>query len=332
MLMVIFLAGCPSETPPVESPRPVSVSMVESFDSMESKSFSGIVQERDLVRLSFRVAGQVEEIPVEEGCSVREGELLARLDSRDYRLQLEATRAEYERVIAEVKRYKELYTRKNITEIEYEKALAGEKQINAKLAAAENALNDTRLLSPFDGYVQAVYVSEKEMVDAGTLILSLVDLSVLVIETNIPPAFYILRDRFEDFSFSSSLFPGEDLPLELIGITAKADMGNLYRARFRYRPDPGCLLAPGMSVRVTMRYRPDSPVHMRVPLSAVVEEAGERFLWFYRDGRVMKQKVETAMVDSHGMVGIKKGLSPGDMVVTAGNHGLADGEIVKTVR
>jgi len=330
---VIAAAGCSGEPPGSdESIRPVTVAEVEPYEVMDSKCFSGVICERDLVRLSFRVAGMVEEIPVEEGRSVPKGELLARLDPRDYQLQYEAVKAEHDKVIAEVKRYRELYAHDNITESEYEKAIAGETQIRAKLRSAENALRDTRLMAPFDGFIQALYVSEKEMVDAGTLVVSLVDVSTLIVETNIPPVFYLLRDRFESFSFTSTHCPDRVYPLELVGMTAKADTGNLYRIRLRYRPEQGCLLAPGMSVRVRIRYRRDYHAPVCIPVAAVAADNGNRFVWLYRDGRVTKRAVETGMVNPDGTVEILEGLSPGDVIVTAGIHGLADGQAVKTTR
>ncbi len=331
---ILAAAGCSVEPPDaVESTRPVAVAEVEPYEVMDSKCFSGVICERDLVKLSFRVAGMVEGIPVEEGGFVRKGELLARLDPRDYQLQYDAVKAEHDKVIAEVKRYKELYARKNITESEYEKAIAGETQIKAKLRSAENALRDTRLAAPFDGFAQALYVSEKEMVDAGTLVVSLVDVSTLIVETNVPPAFYLLRDRFESFSFTSTHCPGRVYPLELIGMTAKADTGNLYRIRLRYRPEQDCLLAPGMSVRVQIRYRRDYHAPVCIPVTAVVDaDNGDRFVWFYRDGRVTKRPVETGMVNPDGSVEILAGLAPGDVIVTAGIHSLADGQAVRTAR
>jgi RND family efflux transporter MFP subunit len=330
---VIVAVGCSGEPRDAgESSRPITVAEVEPYEVMDSKCFSGVIYEHDLVKLSFRVAGMVEEIPVDEGRFARKGDLLARLDPRDYQLQYDAVKAEHDKVIAEVKRYRELYARNNITESEYEKAIAGETQIRAKFRSAENALRDTRLTAPFDGYVQALYVSEQEMVDAGTLIVSLVDVSTLVVETNVPPAFYLLRDRFESFSFTSTHCPGRSYPLELIGMTAKADTGNLYRIRLRYRPEPGCLLAPGMSVRVRIRYRRDYHAPVCIPVTAVAAGEDDRFVWLYRDGRVTKQPVETGMVNPDGTVEILEGLSPGDVIVTAGIHGLADGQAVRTAR
>lgn len=329
-VLALILAGCSSEPMDVQSSRPVTVAVVESLDERDSKSFSGIIRETDLVKLSFRVAGQVEMISLGEGQFTRKGDLLARLDSRDYQLHLDAVRAEHDQVIAEVKRLRQLYARGNITESEHEKARAGELQINAKLRAAENALADTRLMAPFDGFVQALYVSEKELVDAGSLILSLVDVSDLVIETSIPPAFYLLRDRFEGFSFSTPHYPGKIFPLELIGITAKADSANLYRLRLRYRPGSDCLLAPGMSVRVTIQYHRDSPAPVRVPLTAIVARDEERFIWVYSQGAVTRRQVHTGMVDHNGMVEVHAGLSAGEMIVRSGVHALIDGQAVRT--
>ena len=81
------------------------------------------------------------------------GQLLAELDPRDYQLQYNATRAEYSQVKGESDRVIELYRRGSVSVNEYDKAVAAKKRITALYNVHRNALNDTRLKAPFDGYI-----------------------------------------------------------------------------------------------------------------------------------------------------------------------------------
>lgn len=61
------------------------------------------------------------------------------------------TEAEFRQVKGEAERVIELYNRKSVPVNDYEKAVYGLRQITAKYNAHRNALEDTRLLAPFDG-------------------------------------------------------------------------------------------------------------------------------------------------------------------------------------
>ena len=77
------------------------------------------------------------------------------------------------------------------------------------------------------------------------------------------------------------MFPGQVFPLELIEITRKANLNQLYRMRLRLKPVPGVDIAAGMSVNVTIEYNPNEEALTVVPLSAMFEENGESAVWVY---------------------------------------------------
>ena len=131
------------------------------------KSFAGIVQEAKEISLGFKTAGQIERICVKEGDFVRQGQLVAVLDDADYKLGVEALQIQYDQLEDEVARIKQLYEKKSVSVNDYEKAVAGLRQLAVQLQISRNKLDYTRLCAPRDGYVQAINFDEAEMVDAG---------------------------------------------------------------------------------------------------------------------------------------------------------------------
>ena len=128
----------------------------------------GIVREAHTISLGFKTAGQIERICVKEGDYVRRGQLLAELDNADYRLGVEALQIQYDQLEDEVGRTKQLFDRKSISANDYEKAVAGLRQLGVQLQVNKNKLDYTKLYAPTDGYVQSVNFSPAEMVDAGS--------------------------------------------------------------------------------------------------------------------------------------------------------------------
>jgi multidrug efflux pump subunit AcrA (membrane-fusion protein) len=89
--------------------------------------------------------------------------------------------------------------------------------------------------------------------------------------------------------------------------------------------------SPGMTTMVTVQYKSTEASYVHVPLSAIFEHDGVSSVWVYNKGT---QTVETRAVTPteirlDGKVIVSKGLSEGEMVVTAGVRSLRQGEKVK---
>ena len=90
----LILSGCSKPEPTVEPIRAVKIVTV-GVDRIESGAeFAGEVRARVETRLGFRVAGKIINRPVEVGQRIKPGQMLAQLDSQDYRLAAEAAKAQ----------------------------------------------------------------------------------------------------------------------------------------------------------------------------------------------------------------------------------------------
>ena len=318
-VLPLLLCGCrerKNERP--QTPRNVKVSTVEKTSATATKSYTGVITESKEANLAFMVAGKIRDIYVSEGDYVKEGQVVARMDDRDYRLQYDADLANYNQVIEEVKRVKEMHKRNNVSDNDYEKAIAGEKMITAKLKRSTDQLEDTELKAPFDGYIQRVMYSSNELVDAGMPVMSLMDISSLQVSIDIPASLYLERGNFLSFRCVPDIMPNESYKLKLRKISAKADNNLLYRAYFDLAEKTK--LAPGMTVRVEITYNTDQDEKCLVPMNAVFDGDGNSYEWIVNpDGKsVEKRQVTMGPVSSDGNIYVTEGLSEGERVVSAG--------------
>src|SRR5262245_52891015 len=87
--MLLVLAGCEASTAPaVKIERPVQVQRVSFANERSSREFVGVVRARYEIDLGFRVAGKIVSREVNVGDRVRAGDVVARLDPRDTKLQM----------------------------------------------------------------------------------------------------------------------------------------------------------------------------------------------------------------------------------------------------
>ncbi|MFI3317409.1 MAG: efflux RND transporter periplasmic adaptor subunit [Rikenellaceae bacterium] len=329
LLLALSSVSCKSVVKGGSAPRKVKCeSVVMSNVNVEVATFTGKVVAATDVNLGFRVAGIIHEVGRPDGAFVREGEIIARLDSRDYALQLAATQAEYDAVKAEVDRVVALYADQSVSANDYDKATNGLRAITAKLEVHQNALSDTALKAPFDGYIQRSYFGRGEAVAAGTPVVAIISSSAPEITIDIPAAYYLKENNFESASASIELYGGVEFPLTLKGISRKANLNQLYKATFVVGSVDGITPAVGVSATVSLRYSNSQEDSVQIPFSAVVERDGTSTVWVVSEGRVSSRKVIVSEIFSNGTARISSGLEAGEVIVTAGINSLKEGQEV----
>lgn len=309
----------------------VKIDTVRMYGNELFVSFPGRIKAAEDVNLAFRVSGTLLKVPVDAGKKVKKGDLLAEIDPRDYQVQLSATEAKYKQIKAEAERVIQLYRKKSVPENEYDKAVYGLQQITAKYEAHKNALNDTRLLAPFDGYIQKKLYDKEETVSAGMPVISMISANQFELEIHIPVSDYLRQQQFRDYTAVLEIIPDHTFPLELIDIARKANANQLYTMRFRLTKIPqGINLAAGMTAEVTIHYLPEESVLYRLPISAVFEKDGNSYIWIYDAAgkRISIRQITPVEILKDGQLIVSTGVKEGEIVVSAGVHSLEEGMVV----
>jgi len=335
LIATMFLfGGCRQERTQKETFKTIKISAAVQYGDEKKASFPGRVKAASEINVSFRISGPIIGIKAKEGQYVRKGQVLAEMDSRDYAIQFAATEAEYNQTKAEAERVIELFELRIVSENDYDKAVYGLKQIAAKYDRHKNALEDTKLMAPFDGFVQKRYFDAGETIDAGMPVFSMISAESPEVIINIPAAFYIQRSNFDSYTCHFELFPEKDYPLELISINQKANMNQLHTVRFRLEKNDGLSAPPiGASTMVTIYFKQENTEMVSVPLTALFETDGIPTVWVYDENeqKVTARKIRLNEIRTDGTVVVSEGLKAGEKVVSAGVHALSDGEKVRLI-
>lgn len=310
----------------------VYVATVGGADSDGARTLTGVVEENDNISLGFKTAGQIKRIYVKEGDRIRKGQLLAELDASDYQLGVEALQIQYDQLKEEVARARRLYEKNSMTANDFEKAVAGLRQLGVQLQVNKNKLAYTRLYAPAAGTVESVNFAPAEMVDAGTAVFTLLDMGRMEVVCDIPANLYMDRGLFTRFSCRSAHIPGREIPLQLISIVPKADGNQLYRMHFALGSDAGSRITPGMNVEVSIGMAGDGKGGVGLPSSALFRKGCATYVWVVKsDSTVVKREVGVKGNLDGAEVIVESGLAPGDRVVRAGVSALHEGEKVKVI-
>lgn len=306
---------------------------VEDAGMMATQDFPGRVVAAKEVNMAFKVSGTLMRVFVKEGSRVSKGQLVAEMDSRDYRIQLDAAEAEYMRIKSEAERVMELYADSVGTADAYDKARYGLRQVKASYENARNQLEYTKIYAPFDGYVQKLLFDPPTVMSAGTPVVTLVADEAPEIEINIPVATYVLRKDIASWSASFDFIPDKSVQLDLISIAPKANSNQLYAVRLAVPDRFSRQISLGMNAMVKVMFNDVKTAKNKIPSSALFNKNGCSCVWVYDEnsGRIGKREVLVERLDTEGNAIVTQGLSAGERVVVVGVHRLTDKQRVKPV-
>ena len=332
-IFAVCMVSCGQKRATQEESPIVDVTTVKGVGEVDATTFTGKTKSASEVNLAFRVAGQIERVLVKEGDFVRQGQVVAVMDARDYQVQLAATQAEYEQVKADAERVMALYAEGNTTASNNDKARYGLQQITQKLANHRNQLADTRLRSTISGYVQTKFHESGETVSAGMPVVSVFGSGDTEVEIKISASDFAHIDKFTGFSCRFDVTGNETFPLAVTRVSQEANTSQLYAVRLKFTGEiDHKKITPGMTTMVYAEVSDNEAAGIiSVPSSAVLNEKGKVQVFVYdtKSGVVKSCPVTVTTVNRDGTMLVEKGLKSGDMVVVSGVHHIKDGQKVR---
>ena len=343
LVLALMAVGC--EQPVIETVevvRPVKMMTLGAGAGGATLEYPGRVDALLTANVAFEVPGLVIELPVQEGELVDEGQLLARLDARDYEAQRDAVLASPNVSWADYQRYQDLYAADAASLQDLEVARRTYEVSEANLRIVEKAVEDTYLRAPFAGIVARRIVDDFENVQAKESIVTLQDDSVLEVKVAIPESDALLaprgsmgkRNERADFTVVLSSLPGRVFPARLTEFATIADpVTRTFEVTFQFEPPDDVSLRPGMTAKVVAQLRTEETSTFMVPSVAVVgSEGGGAFVWIVDTSSismtVSRREVQVGEM-SGNEIEILSGLRNGETIAISGTRSLDDGMQVR---
>jgi len=276
------------------------------------------------------IPGRIVAIGFSDGARVRKGELLVALDDSVLAAQVEQARAERGLAQANYERAEDLAKRNFISGSARDQAAATLKIQSARLELAEAQLSKTRIVAPFAGVLGLRNVSVGDVVKESAELVTLEDISSMKVDLRLPERYLGQLHKGQLMSIGVDAFPQRRFEARLDALDAQIDPnGRSLLARGRM-DNPDGALRSGMfaKARIVLREKPQAVV---IPEEAILPAGSEAFVYRVENGRAMRTRVETG-IRREGKVEIVSGVSPGELVVTAGQLRLQrDGMEVRVV-
>ncbi len=326
--------------------RPVKAMVVTRLQDLASRGFPAVTNASQRSEISFRVGGPIITYKVIEGALVKKGELVAAVDSTDYRIAVQGAQARYDQAKAEAARYKRLWQKGSVAKNDYERKQANYLQAKARLEEAQNNLRYTKLYAPFSGFYGPKLSEVGEEVKAGQPVAVISNLSVLEVVTTLPEQVAVQFRYFDSYEVTFDTYPGQIFKATLKNLektpTPEGFRLHLYLVHEYNANDPNqARISAGMSCRVNIKLSKEAVQSQEivVPVSAVVEGGADTrpSVWLLQPYKadtltVKKQPVTLGGLRGRDLVQVRSGLKPGERIVVAGAKRLVEGKKVKILK
>ncbi len=342
--VVLMTAGCkPERKETAQAPQPVQVMQIAPMPTAQSWSYVGTVRPRFETDLAFRVAGKIVERGVDVGQAVASGQVIARLDTTDYRLSLEAQQAELmaarssrDQAVAAEARFRTLLAQGHVAKAALDQRQAAADEARGRFDRAERSLELARnqlayaeLKADHAGVISALQVESGQVVVAGQAVARIARRDSLEAEVAIPEQ---MIEAVRRASATAEIWgaDGARVAVTLRELSPEADrVSRTFRARFSM-PE-STLVALGRTVTVHLSADGTGEV-AQVPLAAVMSDGRGAMVWAVDDSgtRVRRMPVRIAQLGRDHVL-IAGGIAAGDRIVTLGVHMLDEAKPVRIV-
>jgi RND family efflux transporter MFP subunit len=322
-----------------QAARPVNLERVQATPIAQKRDYPGVVKASAESALSFRVGGPLVSVNVKLGEPVKKGDLLMQIDPRDFEdriqslaAQLAGASAQQQNAEQDYLRISGLFKEKVVPQSDYDHAKNAKdsagavvKGIQAQLAIARHALEDTSLRAPYDGTVSKQLVENHEMVKAGAVVLRFQNIQWLEATVSVPENEIVKRslDGSKLANVSFSAISGRQFQARLKEWSSVADpLTRTYAVTFKFQAPESFRILPGMSASISWNDGAAKPV-LTVPASAVVPIAGGgSSVWIYDEasGRAEQRPVSLGDLVGAARIVVVDGLSEGERVVVSGSR------------
>ena len=307
----------------------VGVEKLQLSNENRSLKYSGSIEAKKTIPLTFQTSGTIEAIYIEEGDFVKKGDLLATSDKQNIQNAYDAAIAQYEQAIDARTRLSSVYEAGSLPEIKWVEIESKVKQAKANMNIYKKSLENCEMRAPYDGYI-----GKRELEVGMSAIqmqapIELVMIDIVLANISVP------ENEISQFE------KGQEAILEIpalnhlttsgqvshVGVVANS-ISRTYNVKINV-VNENVLLKPGMVCEITI----SKPLHnqLLVPISAITRTSGKgAYVYMVNEQTktAVKRNVKIGAIVNN-KIAILDGISPGELIITSGVHKVFNNSKIK---
>lgn len=302
-------------------------------DTVIYKEYVGQVQSSSHIELRSQEKGFLEKIFVDEGQSVKKGQLLFKIMPLIYQAEVEKAKAEMNFAEIEYLNTKNLKENQVVSSNELALSKAKLDKAKAELALAKAHLGFTEIRAPFDGIVDRFHMRLGSLIEEGELLTTLSDNNKMWVYFNVPEAEYLNYSKIAKSNKLQEvllqLANNEQFEIPGVVETIEADFnnetGNIgFRATFK---NPNGLLRHGETGNILM------PIVLKkallIPQKSTFDVLDKKFVYIVDSNNILKAKEIKISYELPHLYIVESGLTQNDKILAEGLGKVKNNEKIK---
>ena len=296
----------------------LEVKMMDSYKI--TREFPGKLLPAQQSNLAFEIPGKINIINVDIGDAVKKGQILAELDNREATAQLKQAKAKYDLAEQILNRYKDLRSEGHISIQDLDNANSEELIAKSQLEFYKVKLEQTKLISPFDGVIQNRYLDTGSVINGGIPILEILGSRNVEAHISIPLKFIdkLNIGNFYDFKIGNKKSKGS--LARLAPMTPGGSDNRLAIFKFDTFFDPGSIAELKLSLNIQGR-------GTWVPIKSLSQsEQGIWAIYTINDKKVVVRDLVEILYFEGEYAFVNGTLNDGDLVILGGAQKIIEGK------
>jgi len=310
------------------TPKGIAVE-VEKLELKTFKNYidvQGRVDADENVALSTEIPGTITKINVKTGDEVRQGQVLAETDAKAIYQQISDLQTNTDLVNQIYEKQKNLWEQKIGSEVQYLQAKTNKESMEKKMAALQEQLRMTKIISPINGTVDAVDIKIGQAVAPGLPAIRVINYANLKVKADVAETY---ASKIKKGSEVIVYFPDmNDSIVTKVNFVARAI--NMASRTFLVEVllDNKKEYHPNMVARLNVNdYQSAQPV-ISIPVRTIQKDEDNASFVYVAENGIAKKHIVTLGKEYKGQVEILSGLTANDMLITLGYNIINEGDAI----
>ncbi|OGR18989.1 MAG: hypothetical protein A2X81_17195 [Desulfobacterales bacterium GWB2_56_26] len=318
--------GLKQERPPINA-----VTLTLAPDVIHDRiNLPGSIEPWTTLSLLSKLNGTIDKVLVREGQKVRKGDVLAQIESEDYRIAVERAKAAYNLARAEHERDRAIYSKGVIPTAELDAKKTQMETAKADFENAELQYSRCTVTAPMNGVVRKLDAKVGLQLAVGDPIGEILEIDRVKAVIGIPETDVTAVRGLSTVDVALQALDDRVITGKVHFLSSSPEtVARLFRLELAIDNSGGEIL-PGMFVRadVVKRTVPNAIV---IPFYSVISRNNDQYVYVEQDGVVEKKQVRLGIMEKW-LVEVTEGLAAGDRLLVEGHRDVEDKQKVKVVK
>lgn len=283
------------------------------------------------LNFSAEKPGRVVRVLVDEGDRVRIGQTLAIVRSEQISADLLTAQASYQNALTDYSRFENAFKTGGVTKQQLDQAKLSMVTSKSRLQQARVNVGDANIKASINGIVNKKYIEPGSVLNAGTPLFELVNVSSLKLKVNVTENQIALLKIGSPVKVKASVYPDKEFSGKVTFIASKADASLNFPIEIEIANNPNNEIKAGMYGTATFGSNANQAAITMIPRKAFVGSVSSNQVFVVTDNIATLKKIVTGRIFGD-QVEVLDGLTDGDVVVTSGQINLSDSTKVSIVK